>query len=64
MNEKKRFSWSLVQIRRISNTWCLYKHFDWQVELLREKGNDTPLLIIIDRKIDHISDVYEHLKLH
>ena len=36
--------------------------FDWLVKLLKEKGKDTPRMIIFYRKIDHISDVYEHLE--
>ena len=36
--------------------------FDWLVKLLKEKGKDTPRMIIFFRKIDHISDVYEHLE--
>ena len=36
--------------------------FDWLVELLKDKGKDVPRMIIFFRKIDHISDVYEHLE--
>ena len=38
------------------------KDFDWLVDLLRSEKENTPRMIIFFRKIDHISDVYEHLE--
>lgn len=35
--------------------------FDWLVNLIRKKGRDTPRMLVFFRKIDHISDVFEHL---
>ena len=36
-------------------------NFTWLVQLLREKGADTPRMIIFFRKIEHMSTVYKHV---
>ena len=35
--------------------------FDWLVDLIKRKGKETPRMLVFFRKIDHISDVFEHL---
>ncbi|XP_045172686.2 uncharacterized protein LOC123534475 [Mercenaria mercenaria] len=38
------------------------KDFNWLVDFLRTEGINTPRMIVFFRKIEHIADVYEHLK--
>lgn len=51
--------WVFESQRRRSD---ITRDFDWLVDLLRKNGRTTPRMIIFFRKIEHISDVFEHLE--
>ena len=56
---KMNIKYWVVETGRGRDDIC--EDFDWLVDLIRRKGKDTPRMLVFFRKIDHISDVFEHL---